>query len=139
MFNIDDMDKPVNLGDGEWVKGLPGHPGVELKVRTSNYKPFTSAHNALLRGFGRNAGKAMDSPEYLKAVGELLAKHILLDWKNAVHEKGKPLPYSEKLALKILTSVDDRAMGQTFRDAVTYAASAVAERLLGVAEDIAGN
>lgn len=139
MFNIDQLDKPVDLEGGDWVGDIPNHPGVRFKVRSRNFKPFNVGHDALLRSFGKKATQAHNSPIYQKAAGELLANHILLDWENAVQLKGKPAPYDKELALKILTSVDDRAMGQTFRDAVVYAAGVVADGHLGIAEDIAGN
>ena len=139
MFNIDDMDKPVDLAGGEWVGDIPNHPNVRFKVRSRNFKPFNVAHDALLRSFGKKAMQAHNSPVYQKAAGELLAKHILLDWENAVQVKGKSAPYAPDLALQILMSVDDRGMGQTFRDCVAYAAGVVADNHLGLADDIAGN
>ena len=61
----------------------------------------------------------------------------MLDWENAVQVKGKPAPYDKEIAVKVLTSVDERGMGQTFRDVVAYAAGIVADNHLGMAEDIA--
>ena len=139
MFNLDDMDKPVDVAGGEWVSEIPNHPGVRLKVRSRNYKPFNVAHDALLRSFGKRATQAHNSPVYQAKAGALLADHILLDWENAVQVKGKPAPYDKEIAVKVLTSVDERGMGQTFRDVVAYAAGIVADNHLGMAEDIAGN
>lgn len=139
MFNLDDMDKPVDVAGGEWVSEIPNHPGVRLKVRSRNYKPFNVAHDALLRSFGKRATQAHNSPIYQAKAGELLAAHILLDWENAVQLGGKPAKYSKDIAVKVLTSVDERGMGQTFRDVVAYAAGIVADNHLGMAEDIAGN
>jgi len=139
MFNVDEMDKPVDIAGGEWVSDIPNHPGVRFKVRSRNFKPFSVGHDALLRSFGKKATQAHNSPLYQKAAGTLLAKHILLDWENAVQEKGKAAKYTPELALQILTSVDNRAMGQTFRDAVAYAAGIVADGYLEIAEDISGN
>jgi len=139
MFNIDDIDKPIDLAGGEWVNEIPNHPGVCFKVRSRNYKIFSVAHDSLLRSFGKKASRAHNSPIYQKAVGELLAKHILLDWENAVQVSGKSAKHTPELAQKILTSVDDRGMGQTFRDCVVYAAGIVADGHLEIAEDISGN
>lgn len=139
MFNLDDMDKPVDVAGGEWVDDIPNHPGVRLKVRSRNYKPFNVAHDGLLRSFGKRATQAHNSQIYQAKAGELLAQHILLDWENAVQVKGKPAKYSKDIAVKVLTSVDERGMGQTFRDVVAYAAGIVADNHLGMAEDIAGN
>ena len=139
MFNLDEMDKPVDVAGGEWIDDIPNHPGVRLKVRSRNYKPFNVAHDALLRSFGKRATQAHNSPIYQAKAGELLAQHILLDWENAVQVKGKPAKYSKDIAVKVLTSTDERGMGQTFRDVVAYAAGIVADNHLGMAEDIAGN
>lgn len=139
MFDLDLAEKPVNLADGEWVGDIPNHPGVRFKVRSRNYKPFTVAHDRLLRSFGKRAAQAQSTPEYQKAAGALISEHLLLDWENAVTKGGKSAPYDRKLADQVLTSTDERGMGQTFRDAVAYAASVVADRHLGLAEDIAEN
>ena len=139
MFNLEIMNEPVDVKGGEWVGDVPNHPGVRLKVRSRNYKPFNVAHDALLRSFGKRATQAHNSPVYQAKAGALLADHILLDWENAVQVKGKPAKYDKEIAVKVLTSVDDRGMGQTFRDVVAYAAGIVADNHLGMAEDIAGN
>ena len=139
MFNMDDIDKPVDMESGEWVGDIPNHPGVRFRVRSRNFRPFSVAHDRLLRSFGKRAAQAHNSPEYQKAVGQLLADHILLDWESAVEVKGKPAPYAKDMAVKILTSTDERGMGQTFRDAVAYASGVVADRHIGLADDIAGN
>ena len=139
MYNLDEIDKPVDVEGGEWVGDIPNHPGMRIKVRSSNYKPFTVAHDALLRSFGKRAMKAHNSPVYQAKAGALLAEHILLDWEDVVLVDGKSAKYSKAHALKILTSVADTNMGQKFRDEVAYASGIVADNLLGMAEDIAGN
>ncbi len=139
MFDLDLADKPVDLAGGEWVGDIPNHPGVRFKVRSRNYKPFTVAHDRLLRSFGKRAATAPSTPEYQKAAGALISEHLLLDWENAVKKSGKDSAYNRKLADQVLTSVDDRGMGQTFRDAVAYCAGVVADRHLGFAEEIASN
>lgn len=138
-FNLDDLEKPVDLAAGEWVGDIPNHPGVRFKVRSKSFKPFDVAHNRLLRSYGKRAAQAVESPAYHAAVGKLLAEHILLDWDNAVTKGGKSAAYDAKLAEKILTSTDDRGMGEAFRDAVVFASGMVADRHLGLIEDAAGN
>ena len=139
MFNLDQIDKPVNLAEGEWVGDVPGYPGARFLVRSNTYKPFEAAHNRLLRSFGKNVRNANSTPEYREKAGALLAEHILLGWENAVSKGGKPAEYDRELAETILTAVDDRGIGQAFRSAIDYCASVVADRHLGIAEDIAGN
>ena len=77
MFNLDEMDKPVDVAGGDWIDDIPNHPGVRLKVRSRNYKPFNVAHDALLRSFGKRATQAHNSPVYQAKAGALLAYHIL--------------------------------------------------------------
>jgi hypothetical protein len=139
MFDLDLAEKPVDLAGGEWVGDIPNHPGVRFKVRSRNYKPFTVAHDRLLRSFGKRAAQAQNTPEYQKAAGALISEHLLLDWENAVKKDAKSVAYDRKVADQVLTSIDDRGMGQTFRDAVAYASGVVADRHLGMAEEIAGN
>lgn len=139
MFNIDNIDKPVDIAGGEWVGDIPNYPGVRFKVRSQNYRPFTVALQRLIRSFGKNAANAMSGPDYQAGAGKLLAEHILLDWENAVTKDGKPAKYDRKMADAILTSTAENGMGQAFRDAVAWCASTVAERMLGLIEDAAGN
>ena len=139
MFDIDNLDKPVDLTEGSWVDDIPDHPEVSFKVRSRNYKPFRQAVQRLNRSYGKKIEGALNSPESQAALGKLLAEHILLDWKNAVKQDGESAKYSKTLAEKILTSTDDRGMGQNFRDVTAYAAQVVADRHLGLVEDITGN
>lgn len=138
-FDLDNIDKPVDIAAGEWVGDIPNHPGMKLKVRSKNYKRFDAAHNKLLRSFGKRAAQAIEGPEYKKAVGELLADHILLGWENALTKGGKDVAYEKKTAKTILTSIDDRGIGESFGDAVAWAAAVVADRHLGLVDDLAGN
>lgn len=138
-FDLDNLDKPVDLAGGEWVGDIPNHPGVRFKVRSKNYRPFDAAHNRLLRSFGKRAQRAIDTPEYAAAIGKLLAEHILIDWENAVTKGGKPAAYDRKLAEQVLTHTGDTGMGAAFRDAVAYASGVVADRHLGQVEEIEGN
>ena len=139
MFDLDLINKPVDLEAGEWVSNIPGHPGMRLKVRSKNLKAFETAHNDLLRGFSGTGAEIMASDEYNAAAGKLIAAHLLVDWENALVIKGKPVPYGAETALKILTSVDDRRIGQSFRNAVAGASQDVADRHLGIVKAIVGN
>lgn len=139
MINLDQIDAPVDLEAGEWVGDIPDHPGVRLKVRSRTYKPFVTAHDRLLRSYGKRAQQALREDAYKVAVGKLLTEHVLIDWDNAVQADGKSAKYDRKLAERILTSTDARGMGDTFRDAVAYCAGVVADRYLGTIEDVAGN
>lgn len=139
MIDLDQIDAPVDLEAGEWVGDIPDHPNVRLRVRSRTYKPFVTGHDRLLRSYGKRAQAAIRSDEYKEAVGKLLAEHILIDWENAVQTGGKPAKYDRKLAERVLCSIDERGMGDTFRDAVAWASGVVADRYLGYVEDVAGN
>lgn len=138
-FNIDVIDDPVDVVGGEWVGDIPGHAGMRLKVRSRAYKPFETAHNKLLRSYGKNAAKALEGDDYKSALGGLLVEHILLDWEKAITMGGKDAKFDPAAARKVLTSLDDRQIGETFRDAVSWCASQVADRHLGLIEDVVGN
>lgn len=138
-FDFDNLDKPVDVIGGEWVGDIPGHAGMRLKVRSRTFKPFETAHNKLLRGYGKNAMKALEGDDYKTALGGLLVDHILLDWEKAVTKGGKDAKFDKAMAKKVLTSVDDRQIGENFRDAVSWCATQVAERHLGMVDDLVGN
>jgi len=139
MFDLDLISKPVDLDAGEWVDNIPGHPGMRLKVRSKNIKAFETAHNSLLRGFSGTGAEILASDEYNTAAGKLIAAHILVDWENALVVKGKPVAYDRDLALKILTSLDNRKIGDAFRNAVANASAEVADRHLGIVKAVVGN
>lgn len=139
MINLENIDKPVNLTEGEWVGDIPEHPGVSFRVRSRNYRPFRAAMEKYNRSFGRRIHDVTGTPQYQAGLGERIAEHLLLDWENAVMRGKDPVPYDAELALKLLTMTDDRNVGQTFRDNVSYAAGVVADRLLGIGEDASGN
>ena len=139
MFDLDLISKPVDLDAGEWVDNIPGHPGMRLKVRSKNIKAFETAHNSLLRGFSGTGAEIIASDEYNTAAGKLIAAHILVDWENALVVKGKPVAYDRDLALKILTSLDNRKIGDAFRNAVANASAEVADRHLGIVKAVVGN
>ena len=139
MFDLDLISKPVDLEAGEWVDNIPGHPGMRLKVRSKNIRAFETAHNNLLRGFSGTGAEILASDDYNIAAGKLIAAHILVDWENALVVKGKPVAYDPALALQILTSVDNRKIGDAFRNAVANASAEVADRHLGIVKAIVGN
>src|SRR5690554_600289 len=114
MIDLDQIDTPIDLTEGEWVGDIPDHPGVRFKVRARTYKPFVAAHDKLLRSYGRKVHNALRSDGYKTAVGKLLAEHILLDWENAVKSGGKAVKYKRDIAERVLTSIDDRGMGDAF-------------------------
>lgn len=138
MFDLDVLNKPVDLDGGEWVANIDDHPSMRLKVRSRLYKAFQADHTQLLRGY-QSSADAGEDPAYKKALGELLVKHILLGWENAITSGGKDVPFDKKTATEILSAVDDRRMGDQFRVAVLGASIAVERRHRGIVEAIVGN
>ncbi|MCU0731648.1 MAG: hypothetical protein MUE84_08675 [Hyphomonas sp.] len=102
--------------DGDWIAANEIGEGVQFKVRGLSYEPYTQAQDRLRARFLRKYPDG-DIPvaESEPAAGELLAKHILLDWK------GFDVPYSEDTAMDALTDVSQRLL----RNAVILCASRV--------------
>lgn len=137
-MDIGNLNKKVDLSEGEWIGDIPEMEGVRFKVRSTNYKPFRVA----TAGLARRSGKKLNSDEGLAdftvATGKPLAEHILLDW-DGLTEGGKPLKYDAKKALAILTADDDHGIGNRFRRGVEWAGDQVAERIAIKAAEAAGN
>lgn len=138
-FDLDVIDVPVNLSDGVWVDDIPDHLGERYKVRSKNYRPYVVAHSRLLRSIGRDLAEIVHSDQYKKALGLLLAEHILIDWEGAVTSNGVDVPYSREVADKILSATDARGVGDGFRDVVFYASGMVADKLMSSTEELAKN
>lgn len=137
-MDIANRSKSVDLTPGEWIDDIPNHPELKLKVRANTYRPYRVAVSAL----ARRSAKLLRSDEGLidfsAAAGKPLAEHILVDW-DGVTDSGKPVKYSPKLALELLTADDDFGVGAEFRGAVEWAAERLAERLAESAKEVAGN
>lgn len=140
------LSKKANLNDGEWIDDIPDMEGVRFKVRSTKFKPYKVA----VSGLGRRSGKKLQTDQGLVDFtvngGKPLADHILLDWDltkatgtTALTEKGKPLPYSPKVAEAVLTADDDFGIGDAYRRAVEWAGDQVAERIAATAKEAAGN
>lgn len=146
MTDISILKTKADLSGGEWVEDIQDQPGLRLKVRSIRYKPYRIAVSSKFR----KAGKAYQTDEGALeagvALGEPLAKHILVDWDMSkatgtagLTDDGKPLSFSEEVAVAILTADDDFGIGQDLRDAVWNAASTVAERLAASTAEAVGN
>lgn len=132
------QNKPVDLAPGEWVDDIQDQPGLELRVRSTNFKPYRIAVASISRRFGKRLKTDEGLVEFQAAIGKPLAEHILLDWRG-VTSGGAEVPYSPEVALAILTADDDHGVGADFRKAVESAGDNVAERLAKKTEEIAGN
>lgn len=137
-MDIANLNRSVDLSGGHWIDDIPDQPGMRLKVRSTNYKPYQVAS----AGLGRRRTKQLRTDEGLVEftvdLGKPLAQHILLDW-DGVTSGGAPVTYSPELALSILTSDDNFGIGKGFRKAVEWAGDQVADELAKQAEEAAGN
>jgi len=137
-MDISNIDKKVDLTGGHWIGDIPDQPGVELKVRSTNYKPFRVATAGLARRNTKQLNTDEGLVDFTIAAGKPLAEHILLDWKG-IESKGKAVPYAKQTALAILTADDDHGIGQGFRRAVEWAGDQVAEKLAKETKAAEGN
>ena len=137
-MDIAALDKKVDLAPGQWVDDIPNEPGLRLKVRSTNFKPYEVA----TAGLGRRRQKQLKTDtglvDFATELGKPLAEHILLDW-DGMTSAGKAVKYSPDLALKILTANDDHGIGKGFRRAVEWAGDHVADKLAEDTAEIAGN
>jgi|TARA_R100000479_G_scaffold176487_1_gene131346 hypothetical protein len=137
-MDIANLDKKLDLSEGEWIDDIPDNPGLRLKVRSTNYKPFRVATAGLARRSGKQLNTDEGLADFTVSAGKPLAEHILLDW-DGVNSNGKAVKYKPDIALALLTADDDLGIGNKFRRAVEYAADQVADRLAKQTEDAKGN
>lgn len=146
-FELSRLNEEIDLSDGYWIDEVEDHPGLRLKVRSLNYKPYQVAANA----FYRRNRKQIDADDgfitAMPATGKHIAEHLLLDWDmsnatgpTALVSGGKLVEYSTEVALMVLTAkTDPHGIGAAYRNAVLWAAGKVAERLAADADAFAGN
>ncbi|MEY4056182.1 MAG: hypothetical protein RL519_1517, partial [Pseudomonadota bacterium] len=75
-MDISNLNKKADLNEGEWIDDIPDMEGVELLVRSTNYKPFRVA----TAGLARRSGKKLRTDEgvvnFAVSSGKALAEHI---------------------------------------------------------------
>jgi len=116
--------------DGDW-RDLPDLPGVYIKVRSIHYGPFTIARNLATQKLSRKYGRGKIIPPEVDAEvsGELIADHLLLDWR------GLDEPYSPETARRVLTDYGFREFAAMILTASTEIGRAETEFV----EDARGN
>lgn len=128
---------PEKLEHGAWVSDIPDMGELRLKVRGIGNNDFRKLQTKLVEAEPRQfktGGRV--SPERQDAItAKCLIHTILIDWSGLVGENNEPIPYSKELATELLTSPKYRR----FRDAVSYAASIVAEDRTADDEEAAKN
>jgi hypothetical protein len=123
--------------DGDWIKIPPelvgDGEGVEFKVRSLIYAKFRIARDQFILKVSRAAGgiTKVDAEKLYVGDGNLLADHILLDWRGLSDDAGKPVPYDADLAREILVDPAFR----TIQAAVAYAARQLGEITAEVTAD----
>jgi len=126
----------AKVRQGAWVSDIPvpGFEGVSLKVRGINNPDARRLREKLARG-AITPGAGSLPTEKLDAINaEVIVEAILLDWNFT--ENDEPLPFSKEKLSDFLADAD---IGPLLRDAVSYAASVVAEQGSDEVKDAAKN
>lgn len=137
-MDIANISKSADLEQGDWIGEIPDLEGIELHVRSTNYKPYRVAVQGLARRTGKKLNTDAGLNDFNVATGKPLAEHILLGWKG-VTSGGQPLEFTTAQAVAILTADDDFGIGAKFRRGVEWAGDQVAERISARAEEASGN
>jgi len=116
--------------DGDW-RDLPEYPGVSIKVRSIHYGPFTIARTLANQKLSRKYGRGKIVPPEVEAEvnGELIADHLILDWKGIAE------PFSVEQARLVLTDPGYRE----FSAAIVIAATEIGRAEIEFTEDARGN
>jgi hypothetical protein len=108
--------------DGDWIPAVDIDPAIKWQVRSTNYAPFKTARDDKIERMTRKAdGEPLSDDEMAKLNGELAVEHLLLGWEGFVDDDDKDLPYSEDMALEVLTDEAYRVV----RNSVYFAATKV--------------
>lgn len=145
-FDISRLAEKVDLTGAEWIDEISDIPGLRLKVRSINYKPYQAASGGVYRRNRKLTESDEGILEVLPKSGGPLAEYLLVDWDMAkasgpyaLTDGGNSVSYSKDVALAVLTADDGHGVGQTYRNAVIEAANRVAEKLLSATNENAGN
>lgn len=115
--------------DGAWENSRI-LKGVRFKVRSTSYPDFVTERAEMARDLARRyKGDPIHPDKLVQVTGDLVAKHILLDW-DGLAEK-----YDPELAVDLLTN----AAYPTFQDAVLACAEAVGQANIEYVEAAAKN
>lgn len=145
-MEFDKLTAPVDLAPGDWIEDIPALPGVRLKVRSTNFKPYEVGIQSLARRLGKKMSTDEGMLQFSLATGKVLAEQILLDWDLsgadedvAITEGGQPKAYSPEFALMLLTANDEHGFGKAYRNGVEWAGDRIADRIRKRAAEAAGN
>lgn len=145
-FDISRLSETVDLTGAEWIDEISEIPGLRLRVRSINYKPYQASSGGVYRRNRKLTESDEGILEVLPKSGKPLAENLLVDWDMskasgpyALTDGGEPVAYTKDVALAVLTADDGHGVGQTYRNAVIEAANRVAEKLLSATNENAGN
>ncbi len=128
----------ADLSEAHWIKGMPSLPGVELQVRSGNYRPYILARDRALRAAAPDMATDEGEEMFWAITAKAMAEHLLTGWRGLTLG-GKPTDFDPALALALLTANDPHRIGEKFRHGVDWAASRVASDLKAKTERLAGN
>lgn len=95
--------------DGDW-EDVPEWPGVRLKVRSLNYKPYTNARDDALRKLAKRLNRAPYSSESEPIIARLSATFLLLGWEGIAGDDDAAMDYTPAKAMETLTDPSMRAL-----------------------------
>lgn len=136
-MKLNEMTIDANrVEQGAWVDDIPEMGDLRLKVRGFGNSDFRKMQGRLYDAEPRqNKVGGRLAPERQDFITARCMLHtILIDWDNVEDANGK-VPYSRELAETMLTDPKYRR----FRDAVSYAATVVAETSELDQKDSSGN
>lgn len=128
----------ADLAEGQWVGGIPGLPGVELQVRSANYRPYVRARDRALREAAPDMAQDGGEDAFWAITGRAMAEHLLTGWRG-LKVQGEAAGFDTGLAVQLLTADDPHGIGERFRRGVDWASSKVAADLIAKTERLAGN
>lgn len=137
-MEISGIEDKVDLAEGQWVKNIPGLPGVELQVRSANYRPYVRARDRALRDAAPDMAQDGGEDAFWTITGRAMAEHLLTGWRGLTH-RGEAVEFDAGRAVNLLTADDPHGIGERFRRGVDWASSKVAADLMAKTERLAGN
>lgn len=137
-MEISGINDKTDLTEGQWIGGIPGLPGVELQVRSANYRPYIRARDRALRDAAPDLSTDEGDEAFWAITGRAMADHLLTGWRH-LKMGGKAVTFDPGLAVQLLTANDPHGIGEKFRRGVDWASTKVASDLLAKTETLAGN
>ncbi len=128
---------PVKFEQGAWVENIPEMGGLRLKVRGIGNADFRRLSAKLYEAEPRQykVGGKLDPERQDAITATCLVNTVLIDWDGLRDQNDQPIPYSKDFARELLTKPEFRR----FREAVTWAASVVADDVAADTEEAGKN